>query len=150
MKISVLGAGAWGTALARLLHQGGHQLTLWGHDAEGLEEIRRAGRNERFLPGIDIPREIALQKNISQAVSGADCVVMAVPSKAFREVARNLETFPGTILSVTKCIEYESGLTMSGILREVAPAARHAALSGPTFAIEVAQDIPTAIVAASD
>ena len=58
MKITVLGAGAWGTALARLLHQGSNELTLWGHMPEWLDEIRQTGRNERFLPGIEVPRDV--------------------------------------------------------------------------------------------
>jgi glycerol-3-phosphate dehydrogenase (NAD(P)+) len=149
MKITVIGAGAWGTSLARLLHQGEHRVTLWGHVAEWLDEIRRTGRNERFLPGIDLPRELILEPNLSQAIAGAECVVVAVPSQPFREVTRQLADYSGPIVSVTKGIEYETGLTMCGILSETAPQARSAALSGPTFAIEVARDIPTAIVAAS-
>lgn len=149
MKIAVLGAGAWGTALARLLHQGKNQITLWGHNPAWLDEVRSSGRNERFLPGIDVPRELILESNLSQAIQGVECIVVAVPSKAFREVTNKLGNYAGTIVSVTKGIEYDTGLTMCGILAENAPRAKCAALSGPTFAIEVARDIPTAIVAAS-
>ena len=149
MKIAVLGAGAWGTALARLLHQGRNQLTLWGHNAAWLEEVRSSGRNERFLPGIEVPRDLALESNLSEAIRGAECIVVAVPSKAFREVTRQLGDYAGVIVSVTKGIEFDTGLTMCGILAENAPRAKCAALSGPTFAIEVAREIPTAIVAAS-
>jgi glycerol-3-phosphate dehydrogenase (NAD(P)+) len=149
MRITVLGAGAWGTALARLLHQGGHAVTLWGHIEAWLGEIRQTGRNDRFLPGIEVPREVVLQGDLPRAVEGAECVVMAVPSQPFRQVSSQLAQYPGLIASVTKGIEYESGLTMCGILAETAPKAKCAALSGPTFAVEVARDIPTAIVAAS-
>jgi len=149
MRITVIGAGAWGTALARLLHQGKHQITLWGHVAEWLEEIRATGRNDRFLPGIDLPRDLRLEPEVSRAVAGAECVVVAVPSQPFREVTRSLADYAGIIVSVTKGIEYDTGLTMCGVLAENAPRARCAALSGPSFAIEVARDIPTAIVAAS-
>src|SRR5438034_993504 len=107
MKISVLGAGAWGTALARLLQQRGNNVTLWGHRAAHLEEIRRTNRNESFLPGIEVPREIKLEVNLTNAVSKAECVVVAIPSKAFREVTGALKNFPGTIVSVTKGIEYD-------------------------------------------
>ena len=96
MKISVLGAGAWGTALARLLQQRGNNVTLWGHRAAHLEEIRRTNRNESFLPGIEVPREIKLEVNLTNAVSKAECVVVAIPSKAFREVTGALKNFPGT------------------------------------------------------
>jgi len=149
MKITVLGAGAWGTALARLLQQGGNEVTLWGHVADWLEEIRRAGVNDRFLPGIHVPSEVALEADVPSAIAGAECVVMAVPSQPFREVTRHLASYSSLIVSVTKGIEHDTGLTMCGILAENAPQARCAALSGPTFAVEVARDIPTAIVAAS-
>ena len=149
MNITILGAGAWGTALARLLHQGKHQVTLWGHIPEWLDEIRQSGRNERFLPGIDLPRELVLQPDLPRAIEAAQCIVLAVPSQPYRQVTRHLAQYSGLIASVTKGIEYDTGLTMCGILAENAPKAQCAALSGPTFAIEVARDIPTAIVAAS-
>jgi len=149
MKITVLGAGAWGTSLARLLRQGDHQVTLWGHVADWLDEIRRTGRNERFLPGIDLPRDIVLASGISQAIAGADCVLVAVPSQPFRQVTSSLADYAGIVVTVTKGIEHDSGLTMCGVLSQTAPRAQCVALSGPTFAIEVARDIPTAIVAAS-
>lgn len=149
MNITVLGAGAWGTALARLLQQGGNRITLWGHEPEWLEEIRKTHRNERFLPGIELPSRLLLEPDINHALSDSDCVVVAVPSQPFREVTRHLQDFSKVIVSVTKGIEYETGLTMCGILATNAPLAKAAALSGPSFAIEVARDIPTAIVAAS-
>src|ERR1039457_2370746 len=149
MNITILGAGAWGTALARLLHQGKHQVTLWGHIPEWLYEIRPSGRHERFLPGIDLPRELVLQPDLPRAIKAAQCIVLAVPSQPYRQVTRHLAQYSGLIASVTKGIEYDTGLTMCGILAENAPKAKCAALSGPTFAIEVARDIPTAIVAAS-
>jgi glycerol-3-phosphate dehydrogenase (NAD(P)+) len=148
VKVTVLGAGAWGTALARLLHQCGLEAVLWGHDPAHVEEIRRSGQNERSLPGIKLPPAIKLETNL-ESVLDAECVVVAVPSKAFREVTKVLKDFPGIVVSVTKGIEYDTGLTMCGVLAENAPRARHAALSGPSFAIEVARGIPTAIVAAS-
>jgi glycerol-3-phosphate dehydrogenase (NAD(P)+) len=149
MKITILGAGAWGTALARLLHQGRNEITLWGHIPERLDEIRQTGRNDRFLPGIEVPREVVLEPDVPRAIEGAECIVVAVPSQPFREVTRRLTNYSGFIASVTKGIEFDTGLTMCGILAETAPRAKCAALSGPTFAIEVARDIPTAIVAAS-
>ncbi len=149
MKITVLGAGAWGTALARLLQQGHEQVVLWGHDADALAEIRRTGRNERFLPGIPLPAQLTLEPDLERALSGADWAVVAVPSKAFREVTSHLKKFTGRIVSLTKGIDYNTGLTMCGILAETSPKTRCAALSGPSFAIEVAREVPTAIVAAS-
>ena len=149
MNIAVLGAGAWGTALARMLQAGGARVTLWGHMPEDLEQIRRTGRNERFLPGISLPAGLGLEPELPRAVCGADIVVVAVPSKAFRQVTTALAGFRGIVVTVTKGIEYDTHLTMSGVLAQNAPQARCVALSGPTFAIEVARDIPTAIVAGS-
>jgi glycerol-3-phosphate dehydrogenase (NAD(P)+) len=150
MKITVLGAGAWGTALARLLHQGKHAITLWGHDREHLDDLRKTGRNERYLPGIDLPHDWKLESELSQAVQNSECVVVAVPSKAFREVTSALAGFHGVVASVTKGIEHQTGLTMCGILRANVSHDKIAALSGPTLAMEVARGIPSAIVAASE
>jgi glycerol-3-phosphate dehydrogenase (NAD(P)+) len=149
MKISVLGSGAWGTALARVLQQGTNRVTLWGHEPPWVEEIRQTHRNDRFLPGIELPRELALESDFARAIAEAECLVVAVPSQHFREVTSRLMNFSGTVVSVTKGIEYDTGLTMCGILAQTVPNATWAALSGPSFAIEVARDIPTAIVAAS-
>lgn len=149
MNITILGAGAWGTALARLLLQSTHKITLWGYDQQALEDIRQTGRNDRYLPGIELPREITLEAHLSRAITGSECVVIAVPSKGFRAVSECLTHYDGLVVSVTKGIEYETGLTMCGILARLTSRATCAALSGPSFAIEVARDIPTAIVAAS-
>src|ERR1043166_4676969 len=149
MNITVNGAGAWGTSLARLLRQADHRTTLWGHIPEWLDEIRRDGRNDRFLPGIELPRDFVLEPNLPRAIQNAECVVVAVPSQPFRTATRDLASYKGVVVSVTKGIEYDTGLTMCGVLSQNAPHAKCAALSGPTFAIEVARDIPTAIVAAS-
>jgi glycerol-3-phosphate dehydrogenase (NAD(P)+) len=149
MKVTVLGAGAWGTALASLLQKTGNTVTLWGHDPGLLDEIRRAGRNERFLPGVQLSAQISFEPDLARAISAPECIVVAVPSKAFRGITSRLDAYTGLVVSVTKGIEYETGLTMCGILHDVSPRSIHAALSGPSFAAEVARGIPTAIVAAS-
>ncbi len=150
MKVAVLGAGAWGTALGIILTRNGHQIILWGHRPDYLREIEKAHENKHYLPGIQLPPDWLFAENIKGAVSQADVVVVAVPSKAFREIVQHLAEFRGTIVSVTKGIEYDSGLTMSGVLRQCASDASIAALSGPTLASEVAHGFPSAIVAASD
>lgn len=149
MNISVLGAGAWGTALARLLQQGPNRVSLWGHTPEWVEEIRETLRNDRFLPGVQLPPQLLLECDFERAIVGAECIVIAVPSQHFRALSARLNQFAGTIVSVTKGIEYDTGLPMCGVLAETATKASCAALSGPSFAIEVARDVPTAIVAAS-
>ena len=150
LKTAVIGAGAWGTALAKVVHSGGGDVCLWGRDVEALATLGQVGRNERYLPGIDLPADLPTQASLSKAVDGAGCVVLAIPSLAFREVTARLSKFDGVAVSVTKGIEFETGLTMGGILGKTMPLARVAALSGPTLAEEVCGDMPSAAVAASE
>ena len=149
MKVTVLGAGAWGTALAKVLHENGNGVTLWDIDTALLDEIQ-CGRSERYLPGVQLPTEWKVEVDFKKAVGGAECVVMAVPSNVFRQVAIKLKGHPAILVSVTKGIEFETGETMSRILCEQAPANRIAVLSGPSFAREVALGIPTVVVCASE
>jgi glycerol-3-phosphate dehydrogenase (NAD(P)+) len=149
MNVSVLGAGGWGTALARLLCEGRHDVTLWGHNPEHLQELRRSGYNQRYLPGVALPRELVLRDDLAEAGRSAECLVLAVPSQAFRQIAQQFSDFDGIAVSVTKGLEHDSGLTMSGILGELMPRARAVALSGPTLAPEVARGVPTASVVGS-
>ena len=149
MKVTIWGAGAWGTALGLVLSRNGHQVRVWGHRPEHLAELAGSRVNARFLPGIALPADWSFEVDFSSSLIGADVLVLAVPSKAFREAAARLAGFRGTVVSVTKGIEFTSGLTMTGILDSVAPGLRVAALSGPSLASEVARGIPTAVVAAS-
>ncbi|MDB6053224.1 MAG: Glycerol-3-phosphate dehydrogenase [Verrucomicrobiales bacterium] len=149
MKVTVIGAGAWGTALAKVAASNGNEVTLWAHHPERLDEIAATGRNEQYLPGVDLPKELILEKDIRAACQSAECCVIAVPSKAFREVTSQLSGFTGIAVSVTKGIENESGLTMTGVMQREMPGASVAALSGPTLALEVARGVPAAIVAAN-
>jgi glycerol-3-phosphate dehydrogenase (NAD(P)+) len=149
MRITVLGAGAWGTALAKILHENGNAVTLWDKDAGLLQQVQR-GKNEKYLPGVALPTDWKTQPDFKTAIGGAECVVLAVPSQVFREVAVKLKGHPGIFVSVTKGIEFETGDTMSRILRELAPADRVVALSGPSFAREVALGIPTTIACACE
>ena len=149
MNITVLGAGAWGTALARLLASRKHRVVLWDFFPETIAAIARTGRNERYLPGIELPGNVRAEAGAEKAVAGAELVVVASVSRGFRETTRCLAGFAGPVVSVTKGIESGTGLTMSGILQANAPRARVVAMSGPTLALEVARGVPTAIVAAS-
>ncbi|MGO8765377.1 MAG: NAD(P)H-dependent glycerol-3-phosphate dehydrogenase [Limisphaerales bacterium] len=149
MKISMLGTGAWGTALAKVLQENGNAVTLWDINADLLRELQ-SGRNEKYLPGVKLPADWKVEPDFAKAIGGAECIVMAIPSQAFRQVAAKLKNSPAIFVSVTKGIEFETGETMSRILREHAPANRVAALSGPSFAREVAMGIPTTVVCASE
>jgi glycerol-3-phosphate dehydrogenase (NAD(P)+) len=149
MRITVLGAGAWGTALAKILQENGNTVTLWDISAETLKQIQ-GGRSEKYLPGVPLPTDWKTEPDFAKAIGGAECLVLAIPSEVFRSVAAKLKGNPGIFVSVTKGIEFETGETMSRILREHAPANRVAALSGPSFAREVAMGIPTTVVCASE
>lgn len=148
MKVAVIGAGAWGTALAKILVEGGHEVTIWARHPQAMAALATSGANEVYLPGVKIPPIHAIEGDLRRAVAGRECVIIAVPSKAFRQVSKALDDFRGIVVSVTKGIEYETGLTMCGVLKEIVPSAQLVALSGPTLALEVAKGVPTAIVAA--
>jgi len=156
VTVAVLGAGAWGSALAKILSENGHTVTLWSHRAEQLQQIAAHGKNE-LLPGVALPTAIQFQPDLSQALASAECLVMAVPSKAFRATCKSIAALDTNkaarvskrlLVSATKGIEFDTGLTMCGVAREAIPGATPVALSGPSFALEAAMNIPTAVVAA--
>jgi len=149
MKITVLGAGAWGTALAKILHENGNAVTLWDKNSRSMGEIQQ-GRNETYLPGVPLPTNWKTQVDFDKATGEAECIILAIPSQAFREVAMKLSGHTGIFVSVTKGIEFETGDTMSRILLEIATANRVVALSGPSFAREAALGIPTTVVCACE
>jgi len=149
MNISVIGAGAWGTALANLLCQNGHAVSLWAHHPELLESMSKTRLNHRYLPGISLHQELRFEPVLELAVESSEVLVIAVPSKAIREVSSRMGDFKGLSISVVKGIEYDSGLSMGGVLKQTMPRARVAVLSGPSLAMEVARQVPGAIVAAN-
>ena len=149
MKITILGTGAWGVALSLILARNGHEITLWSALKRQLDEIRATGRIESALPGAVIPPEFRVEDDLPRAIEGAELIVAAVASQYFRMTVSQIGDFRGPIVSVTKGIEFQTGLTMSGILEELLPNCLPVALSGPSLAAEVARGVPTAVVAAS-
>ena len=149
MRITVLGSGAWGSALGKILHDNGHDVTLWGINAPLLAELQQ-GRSERLLPGVKLPTGWKTELDFDRAVADRECLLLAVPSEAFRAIATRLKGHPAILVSATKGIEYRTGVTMSRILREQTSADKVAVLSGPSFAREVALGIPTTVVCASE
>ncbi len=155
--LAVVGAGAWGTALAVQAARAGFAPRLWVFEPELLALLRASSENPWYLPGVRLPATIEPHGDLAAVVAGAATVVIAVPSHVFRQVARTMAPHlgPGTrILSAAKGIEEDRLVRMSEILAEVLPPAlqrRVAVLSGPTFAQEVGHGRPTAaVLAASD
>ncbi|MEO7453291.1 MAG: NAD(P)H-dependent glycerol-3-phosphate dehydrogenase [Fimbriimonadales bacterium] len=142
-KCAVLGAGSWGTALAVLLARNGNEVSLWGRDDAELADIADRKRNDRYLPGIDVPEGVGVGEDLD-----ADFTVIAVPSDAVREVANRLSE-DALVVIAAKGLEM-GGKRMSEVVREVKPGARVCVLSGPNLAMEIARGVPTATVIASD
>ena len=155
MKISVLGAGGWGTTLAILLHYNGHNVTLWEYKKSYARELIKKRINSFYLPGIKIPKEILITHDIEEASDDKNLIVLAVPSQFLRGVVNkiNFKFIEDSILvSVAKGIENKSLMTMSQMLKDVFPSINKnqiGVISGPSHAEEVSQRIPTAVVAAS-
>jgi glycerol-3-phosphate dehydrogenase (NAD(P)+) len=151
-RIAILGAGAWGTALAlSLARRGGHELCLWSHSAPLAEQLADAGENLRYLPGFTLPVDIQITSDLPRAIFEADVLLCVTPSQHLRGVISHIApllTRNQIILSATKGIEERTFLRMSQVVAAVANNP-FAVLSGPSFAQEVAAGMPTAVVAAS-
>jgi glycerol-3-phosphate dehydrogenase (NAD(P)+) len=153
-RSAVLGAGAWGTALAKVLADKGERVTLFARRADLAEQLRRRGENDRYLPGVRLPATLEATADLDEALRGADLIVLAVPSDALRAVA--IDAFPrvepgAVVVSATKGVENGSLMLMREVLLDVAGPAldeRLTVLSGPSFAREVAFGLPTAVVVA--
>ena len=154
-KIAVIGAGSWGTTLADLLAKKGHAVTLWAYEPELVLEMRQSRENSLFLPGIRLHDGLAFTNELAEAYAGCSMVLCVVPSQLVRRVmGDSLPLLPAgvTIVSASKGIELDTLATVSEIYQELLPAelgAHFAALSGPSFAREVALEMPTAVAVAS-
>jgi glycerol-3-phosphate dehydrogenase (NAD(P)+) len=159
-RIIVVGSGAWGTAIALSLHRrGGHQLSLWAHSPEAAQEIIEAGENQLFLPGFPIPSDLTVTGD-NAAVADAEIVISVVPSGFLRPTLTRLRPYlhrGQVIVSATKGVEDGTFLRMTQVISScLAPASPGlpgltlsiGALSGPSFALEVAQGQPTAVTVA--
>ena len=151
-RCAVVGAGAWGTTLADLLARNGHATALWAREADVVDTINTAHENVRFLAGISLAPGVQATGDITHVADEADVVILAPPSHVLRRVTASLRpTFPrhAIVVVATKGIEQETLCTMSELVQQELPDHPVVALSGPSFAIEVAQRQPTAVVAAS-
>jgi len=151
-RIAVLGAGAWGTALAiSLARRGGHEIILWSHSVPLAEQLNDLGENLPYLPGFTLPAGIDITPDLPAAIFEADILLCVTPSQHLRNVIGDIApllTRDQIILSASKGLEEGTNLRMSQVIASVT-SNRCAVLSGPSFAQEVAAGIPTAIVAAA-
>lgn len=153
--IAVLGAGAWGTALSVLFARNGYAVRLWGHTPASIEHIARERMNASGLPGVSLPEAVELVADLGEVARSTTNFVVAVPSHAFRTTLRGFRpalSSDATLAWATKGLEPNSGLLLGDVAREFAgPTSAIAAISGPTFAAEIARGLPAALtVAASD
>lgn len=147
MKISIIGSGSWGTALAILLVRNGHTVTLLGRDAAEVSEMRTEGTNSRYLPGVSLPSGIMPQM-IGRQMLAPDMTVIAVPSHAVRAVVSELKGHAQLVVVSSKGLEPETAKLMTEVVLDQAPNAHVGAISGPNLATEIVQGVPTVAVAA--
>ena len=152
--ITVLGAGSWGTALAIRLANNHNTPCLWGHEADFMETLSRERRNQQFLPGFLFPENLSIETRLTPAVQANRDLLIVVPSHAFREVLTGVAPLlneKSRIAWATKGLEHVSGKFMSDVFEDILGSRYPAAVvSGPTFAGEVAADLPTALTVASN
>ena len=152
-RIAVIGAGAWGTALAAVARRAGRDVRLWAREPEVVTAINERHENSVYLAGIELDPAITATSDIEDAVNGAEAVLLVTPAQHSRAVAVELAAHvPPSVptLICSKGIEEGTGKLMSEVLAELAPGRAVGVLSGPTFAGEVARGLPTAITLASD
>ena len=148
-NVGVLGAGSWGTALSVLLHENGHQVTVWSINEEEVRMLSEKREYEAKLPGVKLPRELVFTSNLEEALTGRDFLVLAVPSPFTRETAKKMSPYikeGQIIVDVAKGIEETTLMTLSQQIKQEIPQADVAVLSGPSHAEEVGRGLPTTCV----
>ena len=148
-RIGILGAGSWGTALAILLHDNGHDVTVWSIHEKEVETISQTRRHESKLPGVEIPEGISFTTDMKETMSDKDVCVLAVPSPFIRSTCQKMKQFVRAgqiIVNVAKGIEENTLYTLTDIIEEEMPYADACVLSGPSHAEEVSRKLPTTCV----
>ena len=156
MRVAVIGAGGWGTALATLLVTIGHRVCLWVRRPALCEELRTTQENRTYLPGVLLPESLTYSGSFSEAANKADVIVLSIPSHVIRMIIRQLAAAlseTSILVSTAKGIEEETLQTVTSVLRDELPVSLHsqlAVLSGPSFATDVARGQPTAVTVAAE
>lgn len=151
--ITVIGAGSYGTSLAIALARNGHKTLLWGHEPELIEKLKTERCNQHFLPDIPFPKTLHLTSDLEEAIQASQNVLLVVPSFVFGDVLKRAKPFlrsDSRIAWATKGLEPETGRLLQEVAKDILPdTIPLAVISGPTFAMEVAKGLPTAISLAS-
>lgn len=152
-KVAVIGAGSWGTALSLQLARNGHSVQLWGHDPQHIERLIHDQQNKEFLPGIELPSNIHPISSLQQAVRDVHFILLVIPSKAYRGFLKQLKPLISSSTRVfwaSKGFEIESGKFLHELVIEELGIEHYGVISGPTFATEVARDLPAAVTCAGN
>ena len=150
MEVSVIGAGSWGTALALLLERNAHRVRLWARSREQAHAMNRQRENERYLPGAPLPPTIQVTADLALALDGAELILVSVPSHAFAQTLQALRDGDAPIVWATKGFEPQTGRLLHEVAAEVLGIDTSlGVLSGPSFAKEVARDLPGAVTVAA-
>ena len=152
-RVAVLGAGSWGTALSSLLARHGVHTTLWGRDAAAMQAMAETGRNARYLPQSLLPPELNYSADLAASVAGADWLLVVTPSHAFRELVEVVSRLPTRFRGLawaTKGFEPGTGRFLHELVEEILPGQPAAVVTGPSFAREVVDGLPTAVTVHSD
>ena len=152
MKISVIGAGSFGTALAMVLTNKGHDVTIYGRNQAQMQMMKATGGNHRYLPGVILPKALKPTSDLQEALIDCELAVLSVPAQSLRSMLINMHAIRDDIalVNVAKGLEIGTLKRMSEIVREYYPDSRFACLSGPSHAEEVARYLPTTVCVASD
>lgn len=149
-KVSVIGAGSWGTALALLLYNNGHEVVLWSIIEDEVKMLREKREHASKLPGVKLPESMEITTDLEYSLKDKELVVLAVPSPFTRNTARSMKPYVADgqlIVNVAKGVEEKTLMTLSEIIEEEIPQANVAVLSGPSHAEEVGRGVPTTVVA---
>ncbi|MDZ8172304.1 NAD(P)H-dependent glycerol-3-phosphate dehydrogenase [Microbacterium sp. KSW-48] len=154
-RVTVIGAGSWGTTFGKILADGGAHVTMWARRAELAHEIDEGKRNSRYLAGVNLPRDMSATPHLSEAVEGAEQIYLSIPSQSARQNLKALRPLVAAtdvpIVSLMKGVERRTGLRMSQVIEQElrCDPARIAVASGPNLALEIAREQPTAAVISS-